>query len=106
VLLKDAVLTPLGGPMVEVVATAKVDLKAGQVLDGIGFYLTYGQCENADVAQAERLLPMGVAEGCRLTRDIAKDQVIHYHDVEVPRGRLTDSLRAEQAAHFGALVAA
>ena len=106
VLLKDAVLTPLGGPMVEVVATAKVDLKAGQVLDGIGFYLTYGQCENADVAQAERLLPMGVAEGCRLTRDIAKDQVIRYHDVEVPRGRLTDSLRAEQAAHFGALVAA
>jgi len=106
VLLRDPVLTPLGGPMVEVVATAKVDLRAGQVLDGIGFYHTYGQCENADVAQAERLLPMGVAEGCRLTRDIGKDQVITYHDVEVPRGRLQDRLRAEQAAHFGALVAA
>ncbi len=105
-LLRDPVLTPLGGPMVEVVATAKVDLRAGQVLDGIGFYHTYGQCENAEVAQAERLLPMGVAEGCRLTRDLGKDQVITYHDVEVPRGRLGDRLRAEQAAHFGALVAA
>src|SRR5256886_5685755 len=91
--------------MVEVVATAKADLEAGQVLDGIGFYMTYGQCENADVAQAEQLLPMGVAEGCRLTRDIAKDQVISYRDVEVPGGRLTDRLRAEQAVRFGTLVA-
>jgi predicted homoserine dehydrogenase-like protein len=106
VLLRDPVLTPLGGPMVEVVATAKIDLKAGQVLDGIGFYMTYGQCENADVAQAEQLLPIGVAEGCRLKRDILKDQVISYHDVEVPRGRLSDRLRAEQAASFGALVPA
>jgi predicted homoserine dehydrogenase-like protein len=106
VLLRDPVLTPLGGPMVEVVATAKIDLKAGQVLDGIGFYMTYGQCENADVAQAEQLLPIGVAEGCRLKRDILKDRVISYHDVEVPRGRLSDRLRAEQAASFGALVPA
>ena len=106
VLLKDPVLAPLGGPMVEVVATAKVDLEAGQVLDGIGFYMTYGQCENADVAQAEQLLPMGVAEGCRLTRDIVKDQVISYRDVEVPGGRLTDRLRAEQTVRFGTLVAA
>jgi predicted homoserine dehydrogenase-like protein len=49
---------------------------------------------------------MGVAQGCRLTRDIKQDQVITYHDVEVPQGRLVDRLRAEQDAHFGALVAA
>ncbi|TME25830.1 MAG: NAD(P)-dependent oxidoreductase, partial [Chloroflexi bacterium] len=106
VLLKDRVLAPLGGPMVEVVTTAKVDLKAGQVLDGIGFYMTYGQCENAEIVQAEQLLPMGVAEGCRLKRDIGKDQVISYQDVEVPRERLVDRLRAEQVARFATLVAA
>ncbi len=106
VLLKDRVLAPLAGPMVEVVTTAKVDLKAGQVLDGIGFYMTYGQCENAEIAQAEQLLPMGVAEGCRLKRDIGKDQVISYQDVEVPRERLVDRLRAEQVARFATLVAA
>lgn len=106
VLLRDAVLAPLAGPVVEVVATAKTALVAGQVLDGIGYYMTYGQCENAQTAQAERLLPMGVAEGCRLTRDIRKDQVITYQDVEVPQGRLVDRLRAEQEAQFGALVAA
>jgi predicted homoserine dehydrogenase-like protein len=106
VLLRDPVLTPLAGPVVEVVATAKTALAAGQVLDGIGYYMTYGQCENAPTAQAERLLPMGVAEGCRLTHDIKQDQVITYQDVEVPQGRLVDRLRAEQEAHFGALVAA
>ena len=92
--------------MVEVVTTAKVDLKAGQVLDGIGFYMTYGQCENAEIVQAEQLLPMGVAEGCRLKRDIGKDQVISYQDVEVPHERLVDRLRAEQVVRFATLVAA
>ena len=76
------------------------------MLDGIGFYMTYGQCENAEIVQAEQLLPMGVAEGCRLKRDIGKDQVISYQDVEVPRERLVDRLRAEQVVRFATLVAA
>lgn len=100
VLFKDAAAAPIGGPMVEVVTTAKTDLKAGDVLDGIGYYMTYGQCENADVVRAERLLPMGVSVGCRLKRDIPKDQVITYDDVELPPGRLCDRLREEQNAHF------
>jgi predicted homoserine dehydrogenase-like protein len=106
VLFNDAALAPLGGPLVEVIATAKTDLRRGQLLDGIGGYLTYGQCENANVTMEEGLLPMGVAEGCRLRRDIPKDGVIGYQDVDLPQGRLCDRLRAEQAAHFGALVAA
>ena len=100
VLLKDAVLAPLGAPRVEVVATAKQDLRAGETLDGLGGYLTYGQCERAAVVREEELLPIGVAEGCRLTRDLAKDSVLTYADVELPPGRLVDSLREEQAARF------
>jgi predicted homoserine dehydrogenase-like protein len=100
VLFGDAAITPLGAPTVDVVATAKIDLKAGQVLDGIGFYMTYGQCENANISHAQNFLPMGVAEGCRLRRDIPKDQVLTYADVEVPEGRLCDKLRAEQKAYF------
>lgn len=100
VLFGDATVTPLGRPLVEVVATAKIDLKVGQILDGIGYYMTYGQCENSNVVQAENLLSMGIAEGCRLKRDIPKDQVISYADVEVPEGRLCDRLRAEQNFYF------
>jgi predicted homoserine dehydrogenase-like protein len=101
VLLQDAVMSPLGAPQVDVVTTAKIDLKAGDILDGIGYYMTYGQCENAEVAGTENLLPMGLAEGCRLKRDITKDTVLTYEDVELPPGRLCDRLRAEQNAYFG-----
>jgi predicted homoserine dehydrogenase-like protein len=100
VLFHDAAIAPLGAPKVEVIATAKTDLTQGQVLDGIGFYMTYGQCENAQVVRAEGLLPMGLAEGCRLKKNIRKDQVLTYDDVEVPDGRLCDKLRAEQDAFF------
>lgn len=101
VLFGDAAIKPLGSPMVEVVATAKVDLKKGQTLDGLGGYDTYGQAERADITSREKLLPMGVALGCTLLRDVPKDQVLTYDDVQLPEGRLIDQLRAEQAAYFG-----
>ena len=100
VLFGDATIAPLGAPLVEVITTAKRDLRADEVLDGIGFYMTYGQCENATVVHQEQLLPIGVAEGCRLRRDIPKDQVLTYADVELPAGRLCDKLRTEQTAYF------
>lgn len=52
----------------EAVTTAKQDLAAGSVLDGLGGYEYDGQAERADVAAAEQLLPIGVAEWCRLLR--------------------------------------
>ncbi len=100
-LFGDAAIAPRGAPVVDVVTAAKTNLKAGQVLDGIGCYMTYGLCENAVAAQKEDLLPIGLAEGCRLMRDIPKDQVLTYADVEVPIGRLCDQLRVEQDAYFG-----
>jgi predicted homoserine dehydrogenase-like protein len=100
VLFGDAVMSPLAGPLVDVITTAKIDLKAGETLDGIGYYMTYGQCENSDIVQQQNLLPIGLAEGCCLKRDIFKDQVLTYEDVELPEGRLCDRLRAEQNIHF------
>ena len=96
----DAAITPLGAPHVDVVAAAKKDLKAGEVLDGLGQYTTYGLCENAQVVHAERLLPIGLAEGCRLRRNVTRDHVLGYDDVEIPGGRLCDALRREQDALF------
>ncbi|OGX91103.1 NAD(P)H-dependent oxidoreductase [Hymenobacter coccineus] len=101
VLFHDAALAPRGPMYVEVVTAAKVPLTAGQVLDGIGHYHTYGLAENADVAQRENLLPLGIAEGCTLRHDVPKDQVLTYDDVVLPEGRLIDQLRREQAAYFG-----
>jgi predicted homoserine dehydrogenase-like protein len=103
VLFGDATVAPLDGPRVEVVATAKRDLREGEVLDGIGFYMTYGLAENAEAVAVQNLLPMGLAEGCTLTRDVPKDAVLTYADVELPAGRLCDRLRGEQAALFDGL---
>ena len=100
VLLNDPVLAPIGGPMVDVVAAAKRDLEPGETIDGIGGYLTYGLCEDAELTAQQRLLPMGIAEGCRVTRRVQKDTVLGYDDVELPAGRLVDRLRAEQEARF------
>lgn len=102
VLFNDAALAPLGKPYVEVVASAKIDLTAGSVIDGIGHYMTYGLCENAGLAKAQNLLPVGIAEDCILKRDIPRDQVLTYDDVILPEGRLIDKLRAEQEVYFAA----
>ncbi len=103
VLFGDATITPVGAPTVEVVTTAKRDLSVGHVLDGLGGYDTYGVAERATITAAEDLLPMGVAEGCRLRRDVAKDSVLTYGDVDLPAGRLVDQLRAAQAAELPVL---
>ena len=91
---------PLAGPVVEVCAVAKRDLKAGEVLDDYGMYMTYGEAANVEEMSAGRYLPEGLVEGCRLMQDIAKDSVITYNDVVLPAGRLADRLRAEQYRKF------
>jgi len=100
VLFDDATMAPDGPPRVEVVTTAKVPLTEGQTLDGLGGYLTYGQAETAAVTTAERLLPSGVAEGCVVRRDLPRDHVLAYEDVELPEGRLVDRLRQKMATLF------
>ncbi|MCA9956646.1 MAG: hypothetical protein KC434_18080, partial [Anaerolineales bacterium] len=103
VLFGDAALAPLGGPVCDVITTAKRDLKAGETIDGFGGFLSYGLLENSDICLAENLLPLGLAEGCQLRHDVPKDSVLTYEDVIVPANRLRDRLRAEQTAHFATL---
>jgi len=100
VLFRDSVVPPLAGPVVEVCAVAKRDLKAGEVLDDYGMYMTYGEAVNVDEMSQNRYLPEGLVEGCRLKRDIKKDVVLTYDNVELPPHRLADRLRAEQYHHF------
>jgi predicted homoserine dehydrogenase-like protein len=100
VLFRDSVAKPLGGPVVEVCAVAKRDLKAGEVLDDYGMYMTYGEAVNAEEMCRNHYLPEGLVEGCVLTRDITKDSVITYESVTLPPNRLADQLRAEQYHHF------
>jgi predicted homoserine dehydrogenase-like protein len=101
VLFSDATITPRGGPVADVLATTKKDLASGDVLDGIGGFTCYGVIDNVATTTAQGLLPMGLAEGCRMVRDVPADQPITYADVELPEGRLADRLRTEQLEYFG-----
>ena len=74
---------PLTPPTAEVIAVAKRDLKLGEVLDGSGGYTVNGLCEKAAVARAERLLPLGLADGARLTQALPQGTAITYDQVEL-----------------------
>jgi len=100
VLFKDAAATPAAGPVCDVITIAKCELRGGEILDGTGGFTCYGMLENSRICQDENLLPMGLSEGCRLRRNIQRDQAIKYSDVKLPHGRLSDKLRAEQNEYF------
>ena len=65
----------------DVVATAKRNLKAGEMLDGEGGYTVYGKLSPAADALAAGGLPLGLAHGVKLTRAVAKGCAVTWQDV-------------------------
>src|SRR5690625_662119 len=97
---KDPVMAPLGGPVVEVISKSKRPLKAGETIDGMGGFTIYGEAEKSKIARSEDLLPVGMAEGCQLLRDIPADTPVTFSDVKLPPERLCDRLWREHCAIF------
>ncbi len=100
VLFEDAATKPLAGPVAEVMTIAKTDLKAGQEIDEIGGFTCFGVLDNSKTVQEGDFLPLGLAKGCTLKHDIAKDTPIKFSDVNVPENRLIDKLYQEQINVF------
>ncbi|NOT07141.1 MAG: NAD(P)-dependent oxidoreductase [Gemmatimonadales bacterium] len=99
-LQRDPTVAAVGAPRCETITIAKRDLRAGDVLDGVGGFCAYGLIENTAEARVERALPMGLSEGCRLRRGLPRDSVVRFDDVELPGGRLIDQLWEEQTTRF------
>ena len=77
---------PTGAPIAwhgDVVATAKRDLAAGETLDGEGGYTVYGKLVPAADSLAQRGLPLGLAHGVKLVRDIAAHAGVRWDDVDI-----------------------
>ncbi len=96
----DPVIVARAGPVVDVVAAAKCDLKPGDRIDGIGGFKTYGLCENHPMVLSEELVPMGLAEGARVVRKVSKGEVLTWNDVEIDSERFIDKLMKEQNSRF------
>ncbi|WP_025140654.1 NAD(P)H-dependent oxidoreductase [Achromobacter sp. DH1f] len=73
----------------DVVATAKRDLKPGEVLDGEGGYTVFGKLFPARDSVARRNVPLGLAHDLKLIRPVPKDQPLTWDDV-----RIDDTLTA------------
>ncbi|MDQ4135430.1 MAG: SAF domain-containing protein [Pseudomonadota bacterium] len=85
----------------DAVATAKRDLKAGEMLDGEGGYTVYGRLAPATRSKAERMLPIGLAHGVRLTRDVRAGSAVTEDDVSLDADRLAVQVRREMSSRFG-----
>lgn len=97
---KDMIVSPLAGTVVEVVATTKTPVMAGERIDGLGGYKTYGVCENFDAARKENLLPMGLAEGSVVKNNLPVDHFLTFDDVTLPQEHLPYQLWLEQNELF------
>lgn len=82
----------------DAVATAKRDLKAGEMLDGEGGYTVYGKLMPARASRTVGGLPIGLAHGVTLVRDVAEGQVVTNADVALDEAQPIVSLRRELEA--------
>jgi predicted homoserine dehydrogenase-like protein len=80
----------------EVCAAAKRDLVPGDVLDGIGGYTVRGMIEDADVARAQGLVPLGVLMRAKVVRPVPREAVLTYDDVELDESATVVMLRRLQ----------
>ncbi|MDB9862612.1 Gfo/Idh/MocA family oxidoreductase [Litorivicinus sp.] len=77
---------PTGSTMdfnADVVATAKRDLKAGEILDGEGGFTVYGRLCPAKKSLDLGGLPIGLAHHVKLISNVPKDHPIKWADVEI-----------------------
>lgn len=75
-------LQPTYGIQTNVYTYAKKDLQAGDVIDGMGGYASYGLIENIEDQEVNPGLPILLSENVRLKRAVGKDQKIYMSDVE------------------------
>ncbi len=86
----------------DVVATAKRDLAAGEVLDGEGGFRVYGKLMPASASSAIGALPLGLAHGVTLTRPVKAGQPLRHEDVAFGNDDPTLAFRREMERIYGA----
>ncbi len=84
----------------DVVATAKRDLRVGEVLDGEGGYTVWGKLLPAESSAHMGGLPLGLANGIKLLRPVRQGQSLTWADVAIDTTTKAYQLRREMEALF------
>lgn len=82
----------------DVVSVAKKPLRAGDVLDGEGGFAVWGRLMPAGLSLEKRALPIGLAHGVPLVRDVAQGAVVTRDDVDLAGGGQAMEIRRETEA--------
>ncbi len=90
----------------DAVAVAKRNLKRGERLDGEGGYTVWGKLVPASASLAGRALPIGLAHGVDLLRDVDQDAVLSWDDVAVSDDGEAYRVRRAMEKQFAARMAA
>jgi predicted homoserine dehydrogenase-like protein len=96
VLYGQSHMRPLPVPSAEVGARAKRDLAPGETLDAIGEYCYRGFALSRADALASNALPLGLAQGARVTRRIAKGDYLTYANCAPDERQRIVQVRREQ----------
>jgi predicted homoserine dehydrogenase-like protein len=84
----------------DVVATAKRDLKAGEILDGEGGYTVVGKLMTADASLKIGALSLGLAHNVKLLQPVAAGQAVRWADVSVDESSQAVQIRREMEKLF------
>jgi predicted homoserine dehydrogenase-like protein len=85
----------------DVVATAKRDLAAGEMLDGEGGFTVYGKLLPAKESLALGGLPLGLAHGVKLVRPVKAGAAVGWNDVAFDASAPAVKFRREMEHVFG-----
>lgn len=84
----------------DVVAVAKRNLRAGEMLDGEGGYTVWGKVMPAADSLKIGGLPIGLAHGVKLKRDIAHGAVVGWADVDINTANEAVAVRRQMEQRF------
>ena len=87
----------------DVVATAKRNLSAGEVLDGEGGYTVFGRLQPSATALRTRGLPIGLAHNVTLLNDVPSGRPIGWSDVRYDAADPAVAVRREMEKTFSSM---
>jgi len=88
----------------DVIATSKRPLKKGEILDGEGGATVWGKLIPARDSLSNETLPIGLAHGIKLNKDIKEDQILTWKDVDYSLDDPTVAYRRSMEKNFRSLL--
>jgi predicted homoserine dehydrogenase-like protein len=84
----------------DAVATAKKDLKPGDMLDGEGGFAVWANAIPAKRSRSLNALPIGLAHNVKVIRPVKRDTIVSFDDVEIVNDLDVVELRRQMQREF------